>query len=65
MSADVDQIKALVDLFLAWPLPKSVCSDRCVIDPNYKFSRSGTNLLTATEARQMIEYLLEGWEGLK
>lgn len=50
--------KALVDRFLAWPLPKSVCSDACVTDSNYKFPRSGTNLLTADEARQMIEYLL-------
>jgi hypothetical protein len=62
-----DQIKALVDRFLAWPLPQSVCSDLCVTDRNYKFPRSGTNLLTASEAQQMIEHLLddaaefEGW----
>ena len=51
------QIKTLVDRFLAWPLPQSVCSDTCVSDKNYKFPRSGTNLLTADEARQMFEYL--------
>lgn len=52
------QIKHMVDRFLAWPLPKSVCSDGCVINANCKFPRSGTNLLTAEEARQMIEHLL-------
>lgn len=55
---DEDQISKLVDLFLAWPLPKSVCSDRCVCEPNYPGPRIGTNLLTADEARQMLEYLL-------
>jgi len=55
---DKDYIKALVDRFLAWPLPKSVASDQCVTNPNYEHSRSGTNLLTADEARQMIEHLL-------
>lgn len=51
-------IAELVDRFLMWPLPQSVCSDGCVTDPNYRFPRAGTNLLTAEEARQMIEYLL-------
>jgi hypothetical protein len=50
--------RLLVDRFLSWPLPQSVCSDLCVTDRSYKFPRSGTNLLTADEARQMIEYLL-------
>jgi Holliday junction resolvase RusA-like endonuclease len=53
-----EQIKKLVDRFLAWPLPKSVSSDTCVTVPEYQSSRSGTNLLTADEARQMIEHLL-------
>jgi hypothetical protein len=50
-------IEALVDRFLSWPLPKTVCSDLCVTDSAYPHSRVGTNLLTADEARQMIEYL--------
>jgi hypothetical protein len=49
--------QALVERFLSWPLPKSVRSDLCVTT-DYEFPRSGTNLLTAEEARQMIEYLL-------
>jgi hypothetical protein len=48
---------ALVDRFLTWPLPESVCSDQCATMRGYPH-RSGTNLLTADEARQMIEYLL-------
>lgn len=47
----------LVERFLSWPLPQSVCGDLCVTDPQYKFPRSGTNLLTADEARQMIDHL--------
>ena len=53
-------VATLVDRFLAWPLPQSVASDLCVTDPNYAFPRRGTSLLTATEATQMIEYLLAG-----
>lgn len=56
-SASID---ALVERFLAWPLPASVCCDLCVTKSTYRFPRSGTNLLTADEARQMIEHLLDG-----
>lgn len=55
---NVPSIKELVDRFLAWSLPQSVCSDACVTDSKYPFPRSGTSLLTADEAKQMIEYLL-------
>lgn len=50
-------LSQMVDRFLAWPLPKSVCSDLCVTDSNYPSARSGTNLLTADEARSMLEYV--------
>jgi len=46
----------LVDRFLTWPLPRSVCSDQCCCVSDYP-NRVGTNLLTADEARQMIRYL--------
>ena len=56
-----DSIDELVNRFLSWPLPDSVCSDLCVTDiewsKKYSYPRSGTNLLTAAEARQMFEYL--------
>lgn len=52
------EVKRMVDRFLGWPLPKSVRPDDCVMDQNYSHSRCGTNLLTATEATQMIEYML-------
>jgi hypothetical protein len=50
-------VSRLVDRFLNWPLPKSVCSDPCVIYHGYA-NRTGTNLLTATEAEEMIRHLL-------
>lgn len=56
VNIDKDRIAALVNRFLAWGLPKSVASDLCVTMPAE--GRSGTNLLTADEARQMIEHLL-------
>ena len=49
-------VKELVDRFLAWPLPSSVCSDLCATKQGYPH-RSGTTLLSADEAKQMIEYL--------
>lgn len=52
------ELQAMVDRFLAWPLPDSVCSDTCVTMRPYAFPRSGTNLLTADEARQMLEYVV-------
>ena len=54
---------AMVNRFLSWPLPESVCSDECVTrtagewTPEYP-QRTGTNLLTADEARKMLEYVL-------
>lgn len=53
-------VAPLVDRFLSWRLPESVCSDLCVTRRDYPHPRVGTNLLTADEARQMIEYLLAG-----
>lgn len=52
------KIGELVDRFLRWPLPTSVCSDTCVTDRHYPHSRWGTNLLTADEAQQMLEFVL-------
>lgn len=56
------QIEEMVNRFLQWRLPASVCSDLCVTDrtyaERYPESRSGTNLLTADEARQMITHVL-------
>lgn len=48
----------MVNRFLAWPLPASVNCDPCATQPNYPHDRVGTNLLTAIEARQMLEHVL-------
>ncbi len=53
-SLDIDE---LVNRFLAWPLPETVCSDLCVTEHG-KPHRIGTNLLTAVEARQMLGHVL-------
>lgn len=50
-------INEMVNRFLSWPLPKSVCADPCASNPDYPH-RSGTNLLNALEARQMLEHVL-------
>lgn len=57
LSTEAMDFKALVDRFLAWPLPDSVCSDGCVTERGYP-NRSGTNLLTASEAEAMLRHVL-------
>lgn len=51
-------LDTLVSRFLSWPLPESVCSDLCVIRRESEGQRSGTNMLTAIEARQMLLHVL-------
>ena len=53
-------IDQLVDRFLACPLPQSVKADSCACNPNYPHQRTGTNLLTATEAKEVLAKVLEG-----
>lgn len=48
----------MIERFLTWPLPASVCADLCATKPGYPH-RTGTNLLSYDEARQMLEYVLE------
>ena len=58
MSTLIDEI---VNAFLQWKLPDTVCSDLCATDreyaKRYPGMRCGTNLLTADEARQMVEHV--------
>lgn len=49
--------EALANRFMAWPIPASLVSDRCMSEPNYKFPRMGTCIMGPYEARQMLEYL--------
>lgn len=53
----VPPMDALVNRFLAWPLPESVCCDPCATTRGYP-NRMGTNLLTADEAKTMFEHVL-------
>lgn len=52
---------AMVDRFLSWPLPESVCADLCATKHGYP-NRIGTNLLTGEEARKMLEHVLADHE---
>lgn len=53
-----DEVRqALINRFLSWPLPDSVCADACATRKGSPH-RSGTTLLTADEAGQMIDHLL-------
>lgn len=59
MNLQHPSISRMVEAFLAWPLPKSVCCDACVATTEFgAIQRVGTNLLTADEARQMFEHVL-------
>lgn len=49
---------SMVQRFLAWPLPDSVFADLCATRrPEPGERRSGTNLLSAIEARAMLEHV--------
>lgn len=49
--------KLMIDRFLSWPLPESLCSDHCASMPGYPH-RTGTNLMTAEQAKEMLDYVL-------
>lgn len=50
-------MKELVDRFLSWSLPTSVCVDQCAAMRAYPHERTGTTLLTADEAEQMLRHV--------
>ena len=65
-----EQIKQMVDRFLAWRLPKDFAPDHYINFDRESAQRLfdstngnawpiGTNLLSADQARQMIEYMLD------
>jgi len=51
-------IKAMVNAFLAWKLPHDFSPDGGIVfDPSHTWP-TGTNLLTATQAEELIRHLL-------
>lgn len=52
-------IDDLVIRFLTWPMPDDVCADSCARVQGYP-NRSGTNLLTAAQAKKMLTHVLAG-----
>lgn len=55
-----DTFKQLANRFCAWPLPADVCADPCATDAKYPHPRHGTNLLTVSQAEQMLRHVLAG-----
>jgi hypothetical protein len=60
-----EEIKQMVDRFLAWPLPKDFAPDAGIVFRPSELQNSlvhpwptGTNLLTAEQARQMILHMM-------
>lgn len=58
--SEAEMLDRAVNRFLTWPLPDSVCPDACTINKRHKGMPvpTGTNLLTATEARDMLKHVL-------
>ncbi|MDE2103254.1 MAG: hypothetical protein KGL39_38770 [Patescibacteria group bacterium] len=52
-----EKLEQMMQRFLTWPLPDSVCSDPCARMQGYPH-RSGTNLLSADEATQMLKHVV-------
>lgn len=57
MTHDTDTITRLADKLMRWPLPESLCSDGCVTKCGA--GRSGTNLLSVSDARELLRFLLD------
>jgi hypothetical protein len=51
---NMEVTKEMVTRFLSWPVPADVYPDGTPGQPG----RTGTNLLTAEQAQQMLEYVL-------
>lgn len=54
---DKMEVRKLVDRFLAWSVPTSVRPDNLDANGRMGTGGTGTNLLSADEARQMFEFL--------
>ena len=56
-----ETVNEMADLFCRWPLPYSVCADRCATEQST--GRTGTNLLSYIEAREMIRAVVGPYLG--
>ena len=65
---DKTPVDVMVDRFLGWKLPKDFSPDCGItfdakkLEPWPGMWPVGTNILTAIQAREMFEHLLEGFE---
>lgn len=51
-------LQTLAERFCAMPLPDGVAADACACDSGYPYPRSGTNLLTVAQAKEMLGKLI-------
>lgn len=56
LDSTVDDLDALVSRFLTWPVPAEVYPDGAPGQPG----RTGTNLLSAPQAKAMLQHVLGG-----
>lgn len=57
--SEADALDRAVSRFLTWPLPDTVCPDACTVNKRQdgQMPPTGTNLLTAIEAREMLRHV--------
>lgn len=57
--SEADALDRAVNRFLTWKLPDSVCPDPCTMNKRAEgqMPPTGTNLLTAIEAREMLRHV--------
>ena len=46
-------LNQMAEAFIKWPLPSTLHADTCASDPDYPH-RTGTNLMSYTEAKEMF-----------
>lgn len=61
MSISEANLNALAERFCVCPLPQTVCADLCANDRGYQFQRTGTNLLSVAEAKEVLRFILSGF----
>jgi hypothetical protein len=59
MSISEANLDALAERFCACPLPETVCADPCATTQGP--DRTGTNLLSVAEAKEVLRFILSGF----
>lgn len=49
----------LAERLMSWPIPPRMTCDGCMMMPDYPHQRYGTNMIGVSDARAMLEWLLQ------